>query len=87
MILDKGARNMNMNNLIMTKADLISLCDQFLPAKDLAISQETNEAGYKCVTIYGVAEDVITKEKFKVQIKYEGHMDLAITYTPIEDKE
>jgi hypothetical protein len=78
---------MNINNLIITKADLISLCDQFLPVKDLVINQETNEVGYKCVTIYGVAEDVNTKEKFKVQIKYEGHMDLTFTYEPIEDEE
>ena len=78
---------MNTNNLIITKADGISLCDQFLPANDLTMSQEIDEAGYKCVTIHGVAEDVNTKEKFKIQIKYEGYMDLTFTFEPIEDKE
>ena len=72
---------MTERDLIVTKAELLSLCGNNIPIKEAYI----NDCSCKYVDIYCVAEDKNTKEEFKMKVRMEGQQNITFSY--VTDKE
>ena len=75
---------MTERDLIVTKAELMSLCNNNIPIKEAHINF-INDFGCKYVDIYCVAEDKNTKEEFKMKVRIEGQQNITFSYVTDEE--
>jgi len=75
---------MTERDLIVTNAELISLCNNNIPTKEIHINS-VNDCGCKYMDIYCIAEDKSTKEEFKMKIRIEGQQTMTFSYLADEE--
>lgn len=75
---------MTERDLIVTKAELMSLCNNNIPIKEAYINF-VNDCGCKYMDIYCIAEDKSTKEEFKMKIRIEGQQTMTFSYLTDEE--
>lgn len=75
---------MTERDLIVTKAELINVCNNNIPTKEVFISN-VDDCGCKYMDIFCIAEDKNTKEEFKIKFRIEGQK--VITFSYLTDEE
>lgn len=73
-------------DLIIKKAKAIGLGDITMPAREVRI-HSVDDCGYKYMDVYCIAEDMNTKEEFKIKVRIEGSQTMTVYFLTDEEFE